>query len=41
MISATATWSTSPRNWLADKHVDPEELGRELKVMQDWEVLAE
>jgi hypothetical protein len=29
------------RNYVTEMHVDPEKLGRELKVMQDWEVLAE
>lgn len=24
-------------NWIAHKHVDPEKLGRELGVLQEWE----
>jgi hypothetical protein len=28
------------RNWISAHHVDPEELGRELGVPQEWEVLV-
>ena len=28
------------KNWIIDKHVDPEEMGRELGVLEPWEVVA-
>lgn len=28
------------RNQVVDSHVDPEELGREIKVLAEWECLA-
>jgi hypothetical protein len=29
------------RNWVVEKHVDPEDIGRELKVLHEWEHLEE
>jgi hypothetical protein len=31
-------WS---RNWIVNKQVDPEEMARELKVLQEWERVVE
>jgi hypothetical protein len=28
------------RNWIVEKHVDPEALGRELGVLQPWETVV-
>jgi hypothetical protein len=28
------------KNWITQKHVDPEELGRRLQVLQPWECIG-